>query len=318
MASPNINISQPGYVYIYLSNEETTPVEVYFDDFKVTQTKSPVVSQQDYYPFGLSFNQYQRESSLINKFKFQSQEHVDDLGLNWDSFKWRNHQPDIGRFFNIDPLAEKYVYNSPYAFAENRVIDGRELEGLEWAKSIDTKTSTTTFTVTMKVKNSANLPEGSMYSAAFGIGKQVEESFKGTDESGMKYQTKVNLDFDSQIDTKKDFYLDLVPQVEAEGAPADALGAVDNIGDTNKNRIQVVVSANRERNEGEITRSGAHEVGHTGGLHHPESRGADKDRNGIKLESDNLMRQSSESNGTKINGDQMKKVSDTIDGNKRN
>jgi hypothetical protein len=55
--------------------------------------------------------------------------------LNWDSFKWRNHQPDIGRFFNIDPLADKYVYNSPYAFAENRVIDGRELEGLEWVPS---------------------------------------------------------------------------------------------------------------------------------------------------------------------------------------
>jgi hypothetical protein len=46
--------------------------------------------------------------------------------------QWRNHQPDIGRFFNIDPLADKYVH-SPYAFSENRVIDGVELEGLEWA-----------------------------------------------------------------------------------------------------------------------------------------------------------------------------------------
>ena len=39
--------------------------------------------------------------------------------------------PDVGRFFNIDPLAEKYTYNSTYAFSENRVIDARELEGLE-------------------------------------------------------------------------------------------------------------------------------------------------------------------------------------------
>jgi RHS repeat-associated protein len=66
-----------------------------------------------------------------NKWKFQGQEHVDDLDLNWDSFKWRNHQPDIGRFFNIDPLAEKYVYNSPYAFSENKVVAHIELEGLE-------------------------------------------------------------------------------------------------------------------------------------------------------------------------------------------
>lgn len=36
------------------------------------------------------------------------------------------------RFFAIDPLAAKYPHNSPYAFSENRVIDGIELEGLEW------------------------------------------------------------------------------------------------------------------------------------------------------------------------------------------
>ena len=39
--------------------------------------------------------------------------------------------PDLGRFFNIDPLAKKYQYNSTYAFSENRVVDARELEGLE-------------------------------------------------------------------------------------------------------------------------------------------------------------------------------------------
>lgn len=39
--------------------------------------------------------------------------------------------PDVGRFFNIDPLAEKYPYNSTYAFQENKMGLGRELEGLE-------------------------------------------------------------------------------------------------------------------------------------------------------------------------------------------
>ncbi len=37
----------------------------------------------------------------------------------------------IGRFWQIDPLAETYVYNSTYAFAENKVIANFELEGLE-------------------------------------------------------------------------------------------------------------------------------------------------------------------------------------------
>lgn len=41
------------------------------------------------------------------------------------------HDPRVGRFFAIDPLAPKYPHNSPYAFSENRVIDATELEGLE-------------------------------------------------------------------------------------------------------------------------------------------------------------------------------------------
>jgi hypothetical protein len=47
------------------------------------------------------------------------------------SFKWRNYDPAIGRFFNIDPLSEKYAYQSHYNFSENAVVNARELEGLE-------------------------------------------------------------------------------------------------------------------------------------------------------------------------------------------
>ena len=64
-------------------------------------------------------------------YKFQEQERQEDLGLNWDSFKWRNYDYAIGRFMCIDPLAEKYAYNSTYAFQENKMGMGRELEGLE-------------------------------------------------------------------------------------------------------------------------------------------------------------------------------------------
>lgn len=85
----------------------------------------------DYYPFGLTFNSYQRENSVDQRWKFQGQEHIEDLGLNWDSFKWRNHQPDIGRFLNVAPLAESFYHNSPYAFSENKVTNHIELEGLE-------------------------------------------------------------------------------------------------------------------------------------------------------------------------------------------
>jgi RHS repeat-associated protein len=124
--------SKPGYAYVYISNEHPYVTDVFFDDVTITFTPTPVVQLQDYYPFGLKFNSYTRVNALSNTtVLFQSQEHLDDLGLDWDSFKWRNHQPEIGRFFNIDPLANKYVYNSPYAFSENKVVAHIELEGLE-------------------------------------------------------------------------------------------------------------------------------------------------------------------------------------------
>jgi RHS repeat-associated protein len=124
-------IRLPGYAYVFLSNEGVMQQEIAFDEYSISHAHGAVIQQDEYYPFGLTFNSYQRENSLQNRFKFQGQEHIDDLNLGWDSFKWRNHQPDIGRFFNADPLAEKYYYNSPYAFSENDVVSSVELEGLE-------------------------------------------------------------------------------------------------------------------------------------------------------------------------------------------
>ena len=49
------------------------------------------------------------------------------------------HDPRVGRFFATDPLEEEYPWNSPYAFSENRVIDGIELEGLEYTSSNQTQ-----------------------------------------------------------------------------------------------------------------------------------------------------------------------------------
>ena len=48
------------------------------------------------------------------------------------AFEYRMHDTRTGRFWSVDPLAGKFPWNSTYAFAENRVIDGIELEGLEW------------------------------------------------------------------------------------------------------------------------------------------------------------------------------------------
>ena|GEM_PF-3413690 len=48
------------------------------------------------------------------------------------NYTFRMTDTRLGRFLNIDPLYADYPWNSPYAFSENRVIDGRDLEGGEF------------------------------------------------------------------------------------------------------------------------------------------------------------------------------------------
>jgi hypothetical protein len=62
---------------------------------------------------------------------YQKQEFTEDLGLNTHEWKYRVSDPATGRFWQIDPLSEDYVYNSTYAFQENKLGMGTELEGLE-------------------------------------------------------------------------------------------------------------------------------------------------------------------------------------------
>ncbi|WP_299523968.1 RHS repeat-associated core domain-containing protein, partial [Winogradskyella sp.] len=95
-----------------------------------------ILEENNYYPFGLKHKGYNdvvsaNVNSVARKFGFQEQELNDELGLNWHSYKFRNYDAAIGRFFNIDPLTEDYMDWGPYVFSGNRVIDARELEGLE-------------------------------------------------------------------------------------------------------------------------------------------------------------------------------------------
>jgi RHS repeat-associated protein len=99
-----------------------------------TTNKVEILEENNYYPFGLKHQGYNTDNLQPDyKYKYQGQERQDELSLNWDSFKWRNYDYAIGRFMSIDPLAEKYAYNSTYAFQQNKLGLGRELEGLELA-----------------------------------------------------------------------------------------------------------------------------------------------------------------------------------------
>jgi len=92
-----------------------------------------ILSATDYYPYGMAMPGRIEQADDGYRYGFQGQETDDEIRGKGNSvnYKYRMHDPRIGRFFAVDPLAPQYPHNSPYAFSENRVIDGVELEGLE-------------------------------------------------------------------------------------------------------------------------------------------------------------------------------------------
>lgn len=67
-------------MYIYISNENGTLVEVFFDDLNVEHMHGEVVQVDD--PFGLSFNSFQRENSVDQEYLYNGKELQKMLHVN--------------------------------------------------------------------------------------------------------------------------------------------------------------------------------------------------------------------------------------------
>src|SRR5881397_2567448 len=65
------------------------------------------------------------------RFGYQGQEIDNEFFEGAVSFLYRVEDPRIGRFLSVDPLDQEFPWNSPYAFQENKMGMGRELEGRE-------------------------------------------------------------------------------------------------------------------------------------------------------------------------------------------
>ena len=70
LMSATYKVKEPGFAYIFVSNEHPAFVDIYFDDLTVTHTPSPIVSTSDYYPFGLTYNSSVRQGMTDTPNKF--------------------------------------------------------------------------------------------------------------------------------------------------------------------------------------------------------------------------------------------------------
>jgi RHS repeat-associated protein len=93
----------------------------------VTHNRGALLEETHYYPFGLTMAGISSKAagSLQNRYKFnggnelQNAEFSDGNGLELYDAVNRMYDPQIGRFWQVDELAESHWDMTPYNFASN-------------------------------------------------------------------------------------------------------------------------------------------------------------------------------------------------------
>ncbi len=132
----NVKAPKNGYAYIYVSNRSDQ--DVYFDNLVVNMVAGNIIEENHYYAFGLKIAAISskklgdaNEGKLSNPYQYNDKEMLDeDAGLNWYDYGFRNYDPQIGRFMQLDPLADVVAFVSPYHYAYDDPVNNTDFNGL--------------------------------------------------------------------------------------------------------------------------------------------------------------------------------------------
>ena len=91
-----------------------------------------MIQADDYYPFGLTFNSYNRENSTPNQYLYNGKEKQDELGLDWLDYGARMYMSDIGRWGVVDLFSDVENEVSPYNYVRNNPIRYIDPNGHYW------------------------------------------------------------------------------------------------------------------------------------------------------------------------------------------
>ena len=114
----------------------------YVDHVSVTTGALEILEENNYYPFGLKhkgYNDVVNSTNIAQKYKYNGKELNDELGLDWYDYGARNYDASLGRWMNVDPLAENYYDKSSYNYTLNNPVffvdpDGRTVDVTDLVK----------------------------------------------------------------------------------------------------------------------------------------------------------------------------------------
>ncbi|RZS90546.1 DUF6443 domain-containing protein [Aquimarina brevivitae] len=126
-----------GFEYIYQYKDHLGNIRLsYADDNKdgSIDSATEIRQEKNYYPFGLTHKGYNGTiRGRKHLYGFTGKEDQDELGLGWIDITARNYNPELGRWMNVDPLADdpEQIDKSPYAFSWNNPIRYVDPTGLK-------------------------------------------------------------------------------------------------------------------------------------------------------------------------------------------
>jgi RHS repeat-associated protein len=121
-----------GYFISFYTNE--TDVPVYFDNIVINHRSGPLLQESDTYAFGGGIDALESRSfgRAENKYGYNGKEKQPDLGLEWLDYGARMYDAQVGRWFTVDPKANKYFSWTPYNYVANNPIKLIDQDGKEW------------------------------------------------------------------------------------------------------------------------------------------------------------------------------------------
>jgi len=130
------------FSYVYQYKDHLGNVRLSYSDANNNGSiaQSEIIEESNYYPFGLKHKGYNNVvssngNSTAQKFGFGGKELQDDningSQLNWHDFGARNYDASLGRWMNLDPLAEQMRRHSPYNYAFSNPIRFTDPDGMK-------------------------------------------------------------------------------------------------------------------------------------------------------------------------------------------